>query len=83
MAGFVPIAVVPAEGTIVELELQKKSLLKKYFYKNQQRSGTKRKVVVKMRELTAEDVDDLGDFAAYCRTAVRGHRSTRRRSLYD
>jgi hypothetical protein len=34
MAGFVPIAVVPAEGTIVELELQK-NLLKKYFYKNQ------------------------------------------------
>jgi hypothetical protein len=49
MAGFVPIAVVPAEGTIVELELQKKSLLKKYFYKNQQNSGTKRKVVLKMQ----------------------------------
>jgi hypothetical protein len=53
MAGFVPIAVVPAEGTIVELELQKKSLLKKYFYKNQQqqRNQTKRKVVLKMQNL--------------------------------
>jgi hypothetical protein len=52
MAGFVPIAVVPAEGTIVELELQKKSL-KKYFYKNQQqqRNQTKRKVVLKMQNL--------------------------------
>jgi hypothetical protein len=43
MAGFVPIAVVPAEGTIVELELQKKSLLKKYFTRTSSVSGTKRK----------------------------------------
>jgi hypothetical protein len=52
MAGFVPIAVVPAEGTIVELELQKKSLLKKNL-KNQpqQLNQTIRKVVLKMKNL--------------------------------
>jgi hypothetical protein len=64
MAGFVPI-VVPAEGTIVELELQKKSLLKKYFTRTSSVSGTKRKESsTEDAELTAEDVDDLGDFAA-------------------
>jgi hypothetical protein len=53
--------VVPAEGTI-ELRLQKKSLLKKYFYKNQQRRRNESSI--EDAELTAEDVDDLGDFAA-------------------
>jgi hypothetical protein len=37
MAGFVPIAVVPAEGTI-KLELQKKSLLKKKYFTRTSRS---------------------------------------------
>jgi hypothetical protein len=65
MAGFVPIAVVPAEGTIVELELQKKSLLKKYL---QEPAATaepnEKESSIEDEELTAEDVDDLGDFAA-------------------
>jgi hypothetical protein len=41
----------------------KKSLLKKNFGTSSVMEPNERKVVLKM-ELTAEDVDDLGDFAA-------------------
>jgi hypothetical protein len=52
MAGFVPIAVVPAEGTIVELELQKKSLLKNFTRTSTSAEpNDERKVVLKMQNL--------------------------------
>jgi hypothetical protein len=43
----------------------KKFLLKKYLHKNQsRRKRNDKKSSIEDEELTAEDVDDLGDFAA-------------------
>jgi hypothetical protein len=65
MAGFVPIAVVPAEGTIVELGDFKRNLCWR-LSKNQPAAAepNEKESSIEDAELTAEDVDDLGDFAA-------------------
>jgi hypothetical protein len=64
MAGFVPIAVVPAEGTIVELELQKNLCWRSTLQEPAASAEPNEKESSIDAELTAEDVDDLGDFAA-------------------
>jgi hypothetical protein len=85
MAGFVPIAVVPAEGTIVELGAKKNLCWRSTFTRTSSSAEPNEKESsIEDAELTAEDVDDLGDFAAdIAEQPLRGHRSTRRRSLYD
>jgi hypothetical protein len=52
MAGFVPIAVVPAEGTIVELELQKNLCWRSTLQEPAASAEpNERKVVLKMQNL--------------------------------
>jgi hypothetical protein len=59
----------------------KKISAEEVLYKNQQPAEPNEKESsIEDEELTAEDVDDLGDFAAG-RTAARGHRTEGERSL--
>jgi hypothetical protein len=60
MAGFVPIAVVPAEGTIVQLAASKQISAEEVFVQEPAATAEPNE----NEELTAEPVDDLGDFAA-------------------
>jgi hypothetical protein len=66
MAGFVPIAVVPAEGTIIELGASKEISAEEVFVQKPAATAkpNENEVSAQDEELTAEDVDDLGEFAA-------------------
>jgi hypothetical protein len=58
--------VVPAEGQCRNF---KKNLCWRSTLKNQ--AQLDKESSIEDAELTAEDVDDLGDFGRYCRTAVK------------
>jgi hypothetical protein len=66
MAGFVPIAVVPAEGTIVELGASKEISAEEVVVQEPAATAepNEKESSIEDAELTAENVDDLGDFAA-------------------
>jgi hypothetical protein len=83
MAGFVPIAVVPAEGTIVELSFKKISAEEVLQEPAAASEPNERKVVLKMQNF-AEDVDDLGDFAAdIAEQPLEGSKHSKAKSLIE